>query len=704
MYYHTPQVNRYVRWITRNRKSVIAFFLLLTAAVLATGRFSFVLNDEHFWLGGSEELTRTEALGIAPNYIQHLRVNVDRFDAQSKKALLRLHETLNGLEGVQADSLFSRSYLYNDRAGGGSCLLKALPLVSLPSDRIRAFVGALPEPYRRYVSEDFRRFDFYLYSDKRVDPASLDIPFPYTADEQESMLSPVEIAAYLLLISGAIVLFFRLIFHNYIASLAALVVIAITLVLTFALVYLVTGLRALHLALGLIIISIALVDYLYFYYRWHVTQYQANSTRALRKALNRTLSPALWTTVITAVGLGGLLLSDSVIVRMLSVSIIGASLFAYLVNTTLLIALLSFFKVRHPRVVFAKPTYYFAGRELYYDPKLLKLFIVATLGLLLTGFILFTTSENALFSPRISQKSITLSVPFEEIDPETVRKVERFETALQNRFSGIERIDSVAGLLRLIRQAEDQNSTQDDQSILRGLFFIDMYDLNQRYIDDNGSALTLTLYVGADTNAADLMDYIRNYPDLPLYFSDIDTLLNSAKQDQILLLAFSLMSALMIIGLIMGIIFRAKEMIFVGFIANAVPVAWFGLLVELLHLPVNLEMLIAMSIAIGLGSDATVHFAFKFFRARFFGRSRKHALEITFFYAAVPVIIGSLILMAFFALLLLSNIESLQHIGGYGSVLIFLSLVTDLFILPILLLSIDPFRETRELHKDYCTL
>jgi len=704
-YQDTPKVSRYVTFLTRYRVAVIALFSLLALLTLLAGRFSFVLSDERFWLGGSQELAMTEALGIVPETIQHLRVYVDRFDDGTKEELTALHRQLRALKGVRhVDSLFSSRYIYNDKQTEGSSLIKALPLSDLSAAQTQAFIRALPDAYRRYVAENFRAFDYYIYGDSRIDAAQLSLPFAHTLDEQESRINPRQIVIYLLLVSAAVILFFRLLFRNYVSAFAALLIVSMTLLFTFELVYAITGLRELHLALGLIIIAIALVDFLYFYYRWHVTQYRADAHRALLKALNRTLVPALWTTVITGVGLGTLLFSDNEIVRMLSISIIGASLIALALNATLLIALLSFFSVRHPRVGFTRPVYYFVTRELDYSPGLLRLLNLATLGILLLGLSLFLTRADLLLSPGTSGRTLTLTVPFEEIDTATVARIDAFASALQTRFKDVERVDSVERLLRLIHRAEAPGEPMDEQAILRALFFIDMYDLNQRYFDDAKRTLKLTLFMKPGIDTAALLTFLRGYKALPLHFSDVQTLVHSAKQQQIVVLAASLFTALVIIGLIMGIIFGSGRMIYIGFIANAIPIAWFGLAMELLDVPVNLEMLIAMSVSVGLGSDATVHFAFKFFRARFFGRSRKHALEITFFYGAVPVVIGAVVLVIFFASLALSPIPSLQDIGRFGAELIALSLATDLLLLPVFLLSIDPYPETRELHKDYCTI
>lgn len=167
-----------------------------------------------------------------------------------------------------------------------------------------------------------------------------------------------------------------------------------------------------------------------------------------------------------------------------------------------------------------------------------------------------------------------------------------------------------------------------------------------------------------------------------------------------MLLATSLFSALLIIGMIMGWIFRAWGMVFVGFMVNAVPIAWFGLLVKLMDIPLGLDMLIAMTISVALASDATVHFAFKYFSGRYFGRSPKHSLEKMYFYSGIPVTIGSTMLMAVFATLQLSEVHTLQLIGTYSAVLITLSLLTDLFILPVMLLFIDWFEIKKESGAD----
>ena len=189
----------------------------------------------------------------------------------------------------------------------------------------------------------------------------------------------------------------------------------------------------------------------------------------------------------------------------------------------------------------------------------------------------------------------------------------------------------------------------------------------------------------------DVTEAVQTQNELDLYLTDIDSLINRAKASMSSVLTFSLISALILIGLVMGRIFRSKEMVIVGFMVNAIPIAWFGLIINILNFPLTIEALIAMTIALALGSDATVHFAYKYLRGRYFGRTQKHSLEIMFFYAGIPVIIGSLVLSIVFISLTFTSLYSLQLIGGYGAVLMIFSLATDLFILPVMLLAYDRY-------------
>ncbi|MDP1784598.1 MAG: hypothetical protein Q8K81_04125, partial [Sulfuricurvum sp.] len=508
----------------------------------------------------------------------------------------------------------------------------------------------------------------------------------HTYSEPSSEAQVRHYLGYVAIFILVIMVMSRWLFKNYIAALGALSVTVLTLILTFATIQMITGNRQIHIAMTLMVVSISIGHFLYFYYRWHISQFKSNAIRAMEKSIDRNLQPALWTLPVLAISLGSLLFADSLIITTLSLSLMISSAFAYIINVTFLPAFLSYFTVNHPRVRFARMCYGFANREIHYNHRLLQLFIAMTVLVTVVTIVRFTTGKIEIFDTHVEQKTITLKVPFEDIDLTMLQKLQQFETDLQRENQGIQKVDSIESVLHQLDMVTLPKSPIDEQRVLQALFFLELNDMEKAYIDEK--ALNVTIFLD-NADYSSVIRWIKEYKKIPLYFTDVETLSESAKMDKRLLLASSLFLALGMIGVVMGIVFRSVKIGMVGFAANAIPVIWFGLLMIVFDLALSIEVLIAMTISVGLTSDTIIHFAYKYFRSRYFGRTKKHALEIMFFYAGVPAIIGAGALMGVFGLLTLTQLETLQLIGGYGVVLMLISLISDLFVLPILLLAID---------------
>ncbi len=689
MHYKTPETSRYLEFVKRFRVGIITFYALLAVLLISTLHPEFVTSDEQCWLEGSKEYKKTEAKAYATNYVAYLRVEIEAFDDSVKQQLHTLQHDLEALKGVeQVDSMFSSRYIYEDMQSKESSLVKALPIESFDAVELRAFVMKYTAPYRHFVSDDFKQFHYYIYSDEPVDISSVKIPFEYHYSEPDSDVSLGTYGLYILAIVIAIILLFRMIFNNFLSSIIAMVIIALTISITFAAMNLVTGMDRIHIALSLIVVSIALVDYLYFYMRWHVSYLNHSAEHALEKMLNRNLLPAFWTSVITLLGLGSLILVDSHMVVTLSLSVIFASTVTYLLNLTLLPALLSYFDVQKPEICIGKYCLLCANGEINFNQLHLKLFIAATIVVTAIGAYKMLFSAEELFLEHVDNTLITVNVPYDEIDIELVNKLDRFELELKAANAGVRDVNSVATLLHRIDSANTQNGMLDEQRLWQALFFLELYDLEYELYDEEVLKIAIRI---ESANRTQLIKWIEQYDALPIFFTDIDTLLSSAKIDKKILLGLSLLMALVIIGVMMGWIFRSKEMALTGFIVNAVPIAWFGLFIEILNISLSIEVLIAMIITVALASDATIHFTYKYFRNRSIGRTIKESLEGMLFYGGIPVAIGSMILAVVFAMLTFTQVPSLQLIGGFGAVLILISLLTDIFVLPVLLMLFDRF-------------
>jgi predicted RND superfamily exporter protein len=694
MYYHTPNIIRYVDSIIKFRKSVMLLYLVFITLMVTLYTPRFLSSDALFWLKGSQELQKTEAKEFTTYYLSKLIVKVDKFDENGHDALKRLHQELVKLKDVErVYSLFSNDFVEAKTTGEESEMLTVMNTGELDTFRLRKLVKALHNNYSNVVDDDFKTFYFFISAKSPIDIEQLHIPGTYEYKVNNGEIDWRHVVGYTLIFLLIMAVIFRLLFRNYIAFFSAVLVIVLSTVLTFTFIVMLTGIETLHLTMPFITISIALVDFLYFYYRWHVSQYKINRRLALIKMLSRSMLPAMWTSIITVLGLGSLVFIDSDIVRLLSLSVIISSVTGYLINLTFLPAFLSYFELEHTHVPYAKVGYLFTRRELHYNKKFLFGFLGLTYLLFIVGGYSIYGKSNSFFKLNVQNEQIELKIPYHQIDLPFVQSIEHFTEDLQERFEDeIGEVVSLSTMINDLNDANTQTDELDEEALLQSLFYMDLYGLSEKYYDDNSVNILINLY---DINKVELIEWLMHYEGIELYFVDNETLLSSAKYNQTILLTSSLLSALLIIGLITGWIFRSKAMVFVGFTVNAIPLVWFGMLVTFLAIPLSLEMLISMTISLGLASDATIHFAFKYFRLRHFGYSRKHALEKMYFYSGIPVIIGSMVLIIVFAMFYFSQVHSLELIGRYSAMLILLSLFTDIFVLPVMLLFIDRFKETR---------
>jgi len=689
MYYQTPNIEKYVSFILKNRIFVIVGFALITFFTLLTYQPKMLTSDAMFWLKDSEEFQKTDKQNYETFFLSKLTVKVDEFNDSSLAKLQKIQQKVSSLDNVKSvSSLFSKNVVKKE-SGEECSMVGVVNVGSLDSYKIKALVNELSHPYAKLVDKKFQTFNFYITSTSAIDIKSLNLQQTYNYKAVNFHINWYEYILYISILTIVLVIVFRVLFSNYISSFSAIIVVSLTSFLTFAIIYFLTGIKDIYIAMPLISVSIALVDYLFFYYRWHVSQYKTDTKNALVKMLNRNLTPALWTSVLTTLGLGSLVFVNSDVIKLLSLSVIISSIVGYLVNLTFLPSFLSFFKIKHAHVKYAKLCYSFASNELHYNKKYLVSFLVATFLLLLLGIYKVYDRTNDFFQLHVKNDQVMIVVPYEQIDLKFVNSLQKFSDDITDAFAdSIDEITSLSNILHELNSANSQTDSLDTQALQQALFYLDMYGLSQKYYDENSVKITIDIF---DIDKNRLIQWLRNYKDIDIYFVDKSSLLNSAMYEKTLLLSVSLFSALLIIGVITAWIFKTLSMAFVGFIVNAIPIVWFGLIVKLLNVPLSLEMLIAMTISVGLASDATIHFAFKYFRGRYYQRSKKHSLEKMFFYSGIPVIFGSIILISLFALLGLSGISSLQDIGLYSSLLIALSLFTDLFVLPVILLFVDKF-------------
>lgn len=147
-----------------------------------------------------------------------------------------------------------------------------------------------------------------------------------------------------------------------------------------------------------------------------------------------------------------------------------------------------------------------------------------------------------------------------------------------------------------------------------------------------------------------------------------------------LLLAFG------IVALLMAILYRNIGMLIIALIPNILPLIIIAGLMGYCGIDLKISTSIIFTIAFGIAVDDTIHFLTRFKVELSHGRSVLYALKRTFLSTGKAMIVTTCILCSGFICLLFSEITSTYYIGVLVGITLFIALICDLFLLPVLLL------------------
>ena len=151
-------------------------------------------------------------------------------------------------------------------------------------------------------------------------------------------------------------------------------------------------------------------------------------------------------------------------------------------------------------------------------------------------------------------------------------------------------------------------------------------------------------------------------------------------------LLFGLSIAFAIVALLMAILYRSVPMIIVALIPNILPLALIAALMGFLGIDLKIATSIVFTIAFGIAVDDTIHFLSKYKIELRKHRSRLYALKRTYLQTGKAIVVTSLILSAGFLILILSQVTSTFYIGFLISLTLIFALISNLFLLPVLIL------------------
>lgn len=166
-------------------------------------------------------------------------------------------------------------------------------------------------------------------------------------------------------------------------------------------------------------------------------------------------------------------------------------------------------------------------------------------------------------------------------------------------------------------------------------------------------------------------------------------------------LVFSLSLAIILIALFMAWMFRSPQMILISLLPNILPLLITAGLMGFLDIPIKPSTILVFSIAFGISVDDTIHFLAKY-RQELLANNWKIKPSV---YAAlretgVSMFYTSIVLFFGFLVFTLSSFGGTIALGGLVSVTLLLAMVSNLLLLPSLLLTFEKKIANKEVFKE----
>ena len=155
-------------------------------------------------------------------------------------------------------------------------------------------------------------------------------------------------------------------------------------------------------------------------------------------------------------------------------------------------------------------------------------------------------------------------------------------------------------------------------------------------------------------------------------------------------LAYSLLLVILLISIFMAWMFRSSRMVIVSLIPNLIPLLLTAAIMGYFSIPIKPSTILVFSIAFGISVDDTIHFLAKYRQELIASnwnikKSVFNALKET----GVSMIYTSVVLFFGFFVFVASDFGGTQALGVLVSITLFFAMLSNLLLLPALLLTLE---------------
>ncbi len=165
-------------------------------------------------------------------------------------------------------------------------------------------------------------------------------------------------------------------------------------------------------------------------------------------------------------------------------------------------------------------------------------------------------------------------------------------------------------------------------------------------------------------------------------------------------LAYSLLLAIAVITLLMSFIFSSVKMIIVSLIPNTIPLILTAGMMGYFGISIKPSTIIIFSIALGISVDNTIHYLSRYRLHLKTNRwNVKKSVKDALYEAGYSMVFSATVLFFGFYIFTLSSFGGIEALGYLVSFTLLIALLTNLIVLPSLLLSLDKWLLTKSFKK-----
>ncbi|OEK02603.1 hypothetical protein BFP97_14200 [Roseivirga sp. 4D4] len=312
---------------------------------------------------------------------------------------------------------------------------------------------------------------------------------------------------------------------------------------------------------------------------------------------------------------------------------------------------------------------------------------------------------------------IDFGKPKSTINARNLRKVDRLEKALEP-LENISSPISIVSFAKAVRQAFYNGNERfyglpspSDRNVI--LSYLSNRDgdagLLDSFVDSTGQVMRVSLKI-ADIGSQKMDSLITNVvqPEIDKVFDDekIETAVTGStllfvKGNKFLIenLRFSLLLAFAIIAVIMAILFANIRMIIISLIPNFIPLIMTAGIMGFFGIPLKPSTALIFSIAFGISVDDSIHFLAKY-RQELFAKNFfvPVAISNSIRETGSSMLYTSIILFFGFVIFVFSDFGGTVALGLLTSLTLFFAMITNLTLLPALLMVFDSGKRNQKIH------